>query len=185
MKRLALAVAICLPILYNSYAEYLSATQKFKLIESERLRPGTRIALTSAELNAYVGQEAAASFPGGVRDTRLVLWSGGATGSALIDFGKVRRAQGNPPGWLMSKVLDGERPVEVRARIRSSGGRATVDVESVKVSGFAIEGRTLEFLIRYYLEPNYPNAKVGVPFELSHGVERVEVRTAAVDVVIR
>jgi hypothetical protein len=184
MKRVALGALLCLPLLFGSYAEYVSATQKFKLIENDLLRPGTRLALTSGELNAYVQQEIASTYPSGVRDARLELRNGGATGSALIDFGKVRRAQGNPPGWLMSKILDGERPVEVRARIHSAGGHATVDVESVQVSGFTIEGRTLDFLIRYYLLPNYPDAKVGEPFELAHGIDRLEVKPGTVDVVM-
>ena len=85
----------------------------------------------------------------------------------------------------MSKLLDGERPVEVTAHIRSGGGRATVDVESVKVSGVTIEGRVLDFLIHNYLLPNYPDAKVGQPFELSHGIDRLDVKPALVDVLIR
>ena len=185
MKRLALVLSLCLPLVYGSYAEYLSARQKFKLIESDRLRPGSRVALTAAELNSWVRQEIAESFPSGVREPHLALRNGAATGSALIDFGKVRRAQGNPPGWLMSKFLDGERPVEVFARIRSGGGHATVDVESVKVSGVVIEGRVLDFLIHNYLLSNYPDAKVGEAFELSHGIDRLDVKPAAVDVVIR
>ena len=184
MKR-GLSLLLCLPLLAGSYADYLSATRQFQLIESDRLRHGTRVPLTSGELNAYVQQEAALAFPQGVRAPKLVLAQGGATGSAFIDFGKVRRAQGNPPGWLMSKLLDGERPVEVTARIRSGGGTATVDLESVRISGLTIEGRTLDFLIRYYLQPNYPDAKVGTPFQLEHGIDRLEVKPGAVDVVIR
>lgn len=184
MKRLALVLWLCLPLV-GSNAEYLSAVHKFKLIESERLQHGSRVALTAGELNAWVRQEIAEAFPDGVREPRLALANGAATGSALIDFGKVRRAQGKPPGWLMSKFLDGERPVEVTARIRSGGGRATVDVESVKVSGVTIEGRVLDFLIQNYLLPNYPDAKVGQPFELSHGIDRLDVKPAVVDVVIR
>jgi hypothetical protein len=185
MKRLALALWFCLPLTYGTSAEYLSAVQKFKLIESERLRHGSRVAFTTGELNAYARQEIAEAFPAGVREPRLALANGSATGSALIDFGKVRRAQGNPPGWLMSKLLDGERPVEVTAHIRSGGGHATVDVDSVKISGVTIEGRVLDFLIHNYLLPNYPNAKVGQPFELSHGIDRLDVKPALVDVVIR
>src|SRR5947209_5428211 len=185
MNRLALVVSVCLPLVYGSYAEYLSARQKFNLIEGERLRHGSRVVLTAGELNAYVRQEVTHSFPVGVREPSLTLATGAATGSALIDFGKLRRAQGNPPGWLMSKLLDGERPVEVNARIRSGGGHATVDVESVKVSGVTIDGRVLDFLIQNYLLPNYPDAKVGRPFELSHGIDRLEVKPAVVDVVIR
>jgi hypothetical protein len=184
MKRLVLVACSCLTLVYGSDAEYLSATHKIKLIESDRLSHGARVRLTAAELSAYAKQEIAETYPSGVWEPRLVLASGGATGSAWIDLGKVRRAQGHPPGWLMSKLLDGERPVEVTARISSGGGRATVDVESVRISGVTIDGRLLDFLIQYYLLPNYPDAKVGKPFELAHGVDRFEVRPAGVDVVI-
>lgn len=185
MKRSALFLALCLPLVFGSTAEYLSAARKFQTIESEKLRPGSRITLTPAELNAYVRQEIAESYPDGVRGARLVLGSGTATGSAMIDFGKVRRAQGNPPGWLMSRVLDGERPVEVAAHIRSAHGECTVDVDSVKVGGVTIDGKLLDFLIRNYLLPNYPEARVGEPFELSHNIDRLEVKPGAVEVVIR
>ena len=188
MKRVVCAAGIGLglvcSLLWGSYADYVSATRKFRLIESERVH-NTRVVLTSAELNAWVKQEIVESFPQGVRESKLVLGDGAATGSLLIDFGKVRRAQGHPPGWLMSKVLDGERPVEVAVHIRSGGGQATVDVDSVRVSGLVIDGRLLDFLIQYYLLPNYPDAKVGRPVQLAHGIERLDVRPAAVDVVIR
>jgi hypothetical protein len=185
MRRLALVLSLAVPLLFGARAEYLSAMHKFKLLESERLQRGTRVSLTAGELNAYVRQEVADNFPAGVREPHLALSNGAATGSALIDFGKVRRAMGKPPGWLMSKFLDGERPVEVNARIRSGGGQATVDVESVKISGLTIEGRVLDFLIQNYLLPNYPDAKVGRPFELSHGIDRLDVKPALVDVVLR
>jgi hypothetical protein len=184
MKRL-LVLSFCIPLLWSSYAEYVSAERKFKLIEADRLRHGARVTLTKGELNSWVQQEIAESFPEGVRAPRLELVSGAATGSALIDFGKVRRAQGKPPGWLMSKILDGERPVEITATIRSGGGHATVDVQSVKISGVIIEGRVLDFLIHNYLLPNYPEAKVGEPFALAHGIDRLDVKPSAVDVVIR
>jgi hypothetical protein len=185
VKRAALALTVCLPLLYSFAADYLSAEHKFRLIESERLRPGTRVTLTSAELNAYVHQAIAEEFPSGVRDARLTLTGGRATGFANIDFGKVRRAQGKPPGWLMSKLIDGERPVEVAANIRSARGQCTVDVESVKVSGITIDGKVLDFLIQYYLLPNYPEAKVGEPFALHYRIDRLEVKPGAVDVVIQ
>jgi hypothetical protein len=140
--------------------------------------------LTPQELNAFVRQEAAAVAPGGVRNPRLDLGSGTATGSALIDFGKLRQAEGKPAGWLMSYLLDGERPVTVTARIRSSAGMATVDVERVEVSGITIEGRMLDFLIHNYLMQAYPNAKVGQPFPLGHHIERLDVQPSTVGVII-
>jgi len=185
MKRAPLVLCLCVPLVFASYAEYLSAERKFRQIESNRLRHGTRVTLTKGELNSYAQQEIAQSFPAGIRQPRLELANGAATGSAFIDFGKLRRAQGDPPGWLMSRILDGERPVEVNAIIRSGGGRATVDVRSVKISGVTIEGRVLEFLIHNYLLAHYPDAKVGQPFELSHGIDRLDIKPATVDIVLR
>jgi hypothetical protein len=157
------------------------ARQKLDSIDSDRLRPGTRITLTPPELNAYIAHEA----PEGVRNPRLELPEPGlAKGSALVDFGRVRRSQGRPPGWILSKLLDGERPVSVTARIRSGGGRATVDVQRVEISGMVIDGATLDFLIQNVLLPLYPAAAVGRPFELGHHVEKLDVRRGSVDVVI-
>jgi hypothetical protein len=164
-----------------AYSDYVSARQKFALIESGRLRPGSRVELSQRELNACV----AAEVPPGVRNPKLDLESPGvATGTALIDFGKLRRAQGYETGWLMSKLLDGERPVSVTARIRSSGGQATVDVERVQISDLAIDGAMLDFLIRNFLLPAYPNAAVSRPFELGYRIERLDVRPGGVGVLI-
>ena len=160
--------------------EYASARQKLDQIEAGQLRPGTRLTLTPREIDAYAAREA----PPGVRNPRMQLQAGLAKGTALIDFGKVRRAQGHPPGWLLSKLLDGERPVSVTARIRSGNGQATVDVQQVEISGVQIDGSTLDFLIQNFLLPMYPDATVGRPFELGHRIERLEVQPGAVGVVI-
>ena len=117
--------------------------------------------LTPAELNAYARQEVADVAPDGVRNPRLELGPGTATASALIDFGKLRRAEGKPPGRLMAYLLDGERPVTITARIRSSDGTATVDVDKVQISGVTIEGRMLDFLIRDYLHAEPPERQSG------------------------
>lgn len=165
----------------TGFDSYTSARQKLDSIDSDRLRPGTHIRLTPQELEAYVTHEA----PDGVRNTRLELPEAGvAKGQALVDFGRLRRAQGHPPGWLLGKLLDGERPVSVTARIRSRDGSATVDVQRVEISGVVIDGSTLDFLIQNVLLPLYPTAAVGRPFELGHRVERLDVQRGAVDVVI-
>ncbi len=102
----------------------------------------------------------------------------------MINFAELRRSQGNPPGWLMSRLLDGERPVTVTARIRSAAGQATVDVLSVQISGVTIDGRTLDFLIQHFLLPLYPDAAVGRPFELGERIEKLDVQPQGVTVLI-
>jgi len=176
--------ALLVPALSGSSSDYLSAKRKFDMIEKEQVKAGSHVLLTPGELNAYVAQEVTTVAPDGVRSPKLELGTGSASASALIDFAKVRRAQGKPPGWLMSKLLSGERPVNVSARIDSGAGRATVHVQRVEISGIAIEGGMLDFLIRNYLLPVYPNAKVEKPFDLGHRIERLDVKPAAVGVVI-
>lgn len=164
--------------------DYLSARAKFDRIQSDRLPAGSRIELTPRELNAYVEQEIP-TVTDGVRNPRLQLLGPGlAEGSALVDFAKVRRSQGHPPGWLMSKLLEGERPVTVTARISSGAGRATVDLQKVEISGIEINGGTLDFLIQSCLLPLYPNAMVGRPFELGHRVQKLDVQPSGVGVMI-
>jgi hypothetical protein len=161
--------------------DYLSAKQKFDSIESGRLRAGSRVELSVGELDAYAEREV----PEGVRNPRLQLLAPDvATGIAMVDFGKLRRAHGYQTGWLMSKLLDGDRPVSVTARIHSAGGRATVDLQRVEISGVAIDGSTLDFLIQNVLLPLYPDAVLGRPFEMGHRIEKLDVGPATVAVLI-
>jgi hypothetical protein len=176
---ICLAAALAAPL--NNYT---SAQEKLARIESDQLPAGSHIELSAAELNAYVANEAP-KVTDGVRNPRLELLGDGlARGTALIDFARVQRSQGNPPGWLMTKLLEGERPVTVSVRIRSSKGQATVEVQRVEISGMAMEGAALDFLIQHFLLGLYPNAVVGRPFLLGHRLERVDVRPRGVTVVV-
>lgn len=162
-------------------SEYVAAQQKFALIEAGKLRAGSRVVLSPRELTAYAEHDV----PDGVRNPRVqVIAPGVVTGSAIVDFGRVRRAQGYHPGWLVSRILDGERPVSVTARIQSGAGRATVVVQRVEVGGLQIDGSTLDFLIENFLIPMYPDAAIGRPFELGHRIEKLDVQPAAVAVQI-
>jgi hypothetical protein len=177
----AISLLIVVGSLGAAANEYFSAKQKFDSIESGRLHPGVQVTLTYPELTAWVENAA----PRGVRNPKLrVAERDVATGTALIDFAQLERSQGRQPGWLMSKLLEGERPVAVTARIRSFAGRATVDLQRVEISGIAIDGRTLDFLIQNFLIPLYPDAVIGKPFELGHRIERLDIVPASVGVVI-
>jgi hypothetical protein len=164
---------------------YDRAAAKIEMIEQDRAALGSRIWLSLDELNAYGGRVVAESVPQGVRNTKLELAPGRAIGSALVDFLKVRQLKGDPPNFLLAWFLSGERPVRATARIESANGQATVFVQQVTISGVTASGSTLDFLIRQFLLPAYPDAKIGRPFQLKHGVDRLEVGSAGVTVVMR
>jgi len=186
MQRFWPLALVAVPLLlFSSRSDYSAAQHKFDLIENGKLRPGSRVSFTERELNAYVEQELPKSVPQGVREPKLELGAGTATGSALIDFLKLEHASGNPPSWLMRQLLQGEHPVTVTARITAANGRATVDVQSVEISGVTIEGRLLDYLIRNYLNVYYPDAKVGQAFQMSYRIDRLDIQPARVDVFLR
>jgi hypothetical protein len=161
--------------------DLIQATRKIDAIKGEKLRPGTGVVFTLPEFNAWVGSQV----PSGVRDARLRIDSPGvATGTAIVDIAKVSRAEGFDPGWLLTKLLEGERPVRVTARIRSARGSATVEVQRVDIGGLEIDGKTLELLIQYVIVPMYPNAVVGHSFELGHNIDHFELQPNSIGIVV-
>ncbi len=177
--------AVCAGALGAAWAEAQAAERKFEAIQEGRLRPGTSVRLTAGELNSWVRMKARVYVPRGLRNPRLEFGSGRVTGSAQIDFLKLRQAAtGEAPGWIAKNLFAGERPVSVTARVESNGGRARVDVESVEISGVRIQGEVLDFLIRNYVLPEFPAARIGAWFPLAPGIDRFTIGPSGVSVYI-
>jgi len=90
--RLGALLGLLIPLLGAPSSDYLSVKRKLDLIESEKLQPGSRVTLTSRELNAYVVNEAG-ELGEGIRDPRLQLGDSMATGTALIVVDRQGRNQ--------------------------------------------------------------------------------------------
>src|SRR5690242_8808403 len=93
-------------LLTGTRSEYLSIKQKFQSIENQKLKPGTRVALPSSELNAYVQAELPKVAPqGGIRNPSLDLQGNNvAIGRAIINFVKIQNAEGPPPNWMLKRL---------------------------------------------------------------------------------
>jgi len=180
----ALAILLFLAAAAAADPSYDSALRKITLIEEDRAAPGSRIWLSLQELNAYARVAVSEVAPQGLRQPRLKLGQGTATGSALVDFLKLRELKGPPPNALVAWLLSGEKPVEATARIQTGHGLATVYVQKVKVGAITVQGAALDFLLEHFLLPFYPEAKIGQPFELGHHMDRFEISPAGVTVVI-
>lgn len=161
-----------------------SVSRKLDLIESGKANPGSVFRFTAAELNAWVRVKAPTVVHDGFRQPHLVLGNGEASASALIDFLKVRDSSGVETNWLVAKLIQGEKLVRVRASVQSSHGQATVHLLRVEVGGLAVTGAPLDFLVRNFFLPFYPDAKIDESFELAGHVERIEVTPAAAVVYI-
>ncbi|MCW5981545.1 MAG: hypothetical protein KIT09_25900 [Bryobacteraceae bacterium] len=180
MRGLPLGAVVLAGLGLASVTQYESAKRKIDLVANDQAARGSTITLTGDELAAYAKGEIARSGEQGVREPQVKLGSGTATGTALIDFNKLMESNGRPPNWLLARLLDGEKPVAVTVRMESGNGLATVHVERVEVSGVALDGAALQFLIKQLFLPRYPDAKIGEPFELSHNMEEIRVQPANV-----
>ena len=163
----------------------VNVTRKLDIIQSGRAKPGAMFVFTSAELNAWVRVKAPMVVPEGLRQPRLEMGNGTATGYALVDFLKMQHGAGIETNWLVSKLIQGEKRLMATASIQSANGRATVHLIRVEISGLAVSGATLDFLIDTFFRPLYPDAKIDEPFELSDRVDRIVVTPAEARVYIK
>jgi hypothetical protein len=162
-----------------------NVSRKLEIIQSGKAKPGSVFIFTSAELNAWVRGKAPMVVPEGLRQPRLELGNGQATGYALVDFLKLQHGAGIETNWLIAKLIQGEKRVMATARIQASNGRATVHLVRVEIGGLAVSGATLDFLIDTFFRPLYPDAKIDEPFELSDRVDRIVVTPADARVYIK
>jgi hypothetical protein len=156
--------------------EAASAASKLDLIRHGRAAPGSTVFFTAREINAFAAAQLPLYVPRGLRNAHLELGNGLATGTALVDFVQIRQVAGQSTNWFLAKLLEGERPLKVTTSIQSAHGSATVSLQSVEISGVAISGGTLDFLIGNFLQPIFPEARVNEPFPLLDNIERIEVR---------
>lgn len=185
MRRSLIALLLGLTLLVEASPEARTFRQKLGLIQSGKAPRGSRVTIRQDELNAFIRGEIAERVKQGIREPRLeLLGRDRAAGFAYVDFPKLRQAMGQPMNWALARLLAGEREVRVYAQIRSGGGKAEVDLDRVEISGLALSGRALDYLIRNFVWAYYPNAKVGRPFELAHKIDRLEVQPAQVSVVM-
>ena len=162
-----------------------SVTRKLDIIQGGKAKPGAVLVITSVELNAWARVKSPQVVPEGFRQPRIDLGNNAATGYALIDFLKVRHGAGVETNWLLAKLIQGEKPAKVSARFQSGKGRATVYLRRVEIGGLAVSGTTLDFLIRTFFLPLYPNAKINEPFELADRIDRIDVTPAVVRIYIK
>lgn len=163
---------------------YERAQKKIDLLSGGLALPGSVIVFSEDEISAWVRAWVPARYPG-VRAPRIVLGTGSATASAMIDFAEVMRGQGKPLGPAAAMVAGGEHPVSVAVRIESGGGEAVVTPTRVEVSEAVVTGSVLDFLVKTFLLPLFPEAKIGQPFELGAGIDRLEVRPDGVRVTMK
>ena len=171
--------------LAQTQGDAVACQRKIDEIKYDRAKPGSVYVFTPQEITAWARKEIPKEVPQGVRDPRAEFGMNQGAGSAYVDFLKMQHANGAKPGWLMERLISGERPISVGVELKSANGFATVTLRSVRISGISASGSVLEYLIRTFFRPLYPEAHINESFEMGHNVDRVEVRPDAARVYIK
>jgi len=183
--KLIAALAAFLCTLHAADPLYESAERKLDAIEARTVPRGASVKFSPAEINAWARVKVPEIVPEGIRDQRVELGNGTATGHALVDFLKMRQAKGESTNWLISKLIEGERPLTVSVRLESAAGRCTVHLTRVEISHAVANQTVLDFLIKTFFMPLYPEAKIDEPFDLEDDIDRIDIRPTGVVVTIR
>ena len=161
-----------------------SAQKKLDSIADEKLKRGAVVVLSPQEINAWLHEKAVKAFPEGLRNEHVDLGSGTVDGSALVDLMKIQKGKSTMSA-LIGRLIEGERPLKISIRVESSNGRATVFLTRVELSGVAMDGSILEFLIKQFIQPRYPDIKINQPFDLDFNIDHIEIQPSGVRVLIK
>ena len=184
MMRRFLLLAVTASALLSADPLADSAQKKLDSIADRKLKPGAVVTLNPREINAWLHEKAVKAFPEGIRNEHIDLGPGTADGNALVDLTKISKAK-NGVNPLIARLIEGERPLKVSIRVDSSNGRATVFLSRVELSGVAIDGSILDFLIKHFVQPRYPDIKLNEPFDLDFNIDHIEIQPTAVKILIK
>jgi hypothetical protein len=164
---------------------YESALKKLDAIESRQVKRGDTVTFSAREINAWARVKVPEIVPEGMADPRVELGPNSATGFATVDFLRMRQGKGASTNWLLTKLIEGERPLKVSVRLESGGGRCTVFLTRVEISGVSANQTVLDFLIKTFFMPLYPDAKINEQFALDYDMDRIDIRPSGATVTIK
>ena len=185
MHRLVALAILCTPVLTAGDAALRSALAKLDSLENGTAKRGSVVFFSLQEINSWALYMVPGIVPQGIRNQRVTLGTDTGSAYALMDLLKMRHAEGKATNWMMSRLIEGERPVTVSIHVQSADGYCIVDLTRVEISGVAAKGVVLDFLVKTFFLPLYPTAKIGEKFELGYNIDRIDLRPAGIGVKIK
>jgi hypothetical protein len=173
------------PVLLAADQYFQTAEAKLDLLENNKVKAGSVVAFSLQEINSWARYKVPEIVPEGIRNQRVTLGTDTGTAFALMDFLKMRHAEGKATPWFMTRLIEGERPVTVSIHLQSGGGQAIVELTRVEIGGAVASGPVLDFLIKTFFLPLYPTAHIGEKFEIGYNIDRIDIRPTGVRVTMK
>lgn len=168
-------VVVLLPLLSSATAadsrDLASMERKLARIEANgrAAHPDQKpTILTEAEVNAYLASDNV-ELPAGVESVKLIGESGMISGTAHIDFDKVR--EGTHSSNPLLSMFSGVHDVLVVTHAHGEGGRGNVHVDSVSLDGVEVPHFVLQLFVEKFLQPRYPEIGLDSQFKLPDRID--------------
>ena len=137
--------------------------------------------LSQEEINAYFALRMGKRIPQGVSGVRFELHPGQPAAFGTVDFEEYKAAARRPVNPVLDLLLQGRKAVAVRGSYETPAkGYGLFHLESVTIGTFTVRGALLDFLLRWFVLPRYPNAVVDRPFSLPANLQRAVVEEGRV-----
>lgn len=136
--------------------------------------------ITDLEVNAYLASDYV-NLPAGVQSVKLAGEAGVITGTAHIDFDRIREGihSANP---LLS-IFSGVHDVIVVTHAHGESGKGYVHVDSVSLDGIQVPRFVLEMFVEKFLTPKYPEIGLDSEFALPDRINSATVGTHELTIV--
>ena len=141
--------------------------------------PSAEIRLTplpEPDVNAYLAHQAVPHLPVGIRAPAVRIGEGSLSAEAVIDLDAIRDSR-ERAGFDPIQFLGGQLAVTASGRVRSGGGVARVEVETVTVGGLRVPVEVLQELVRYFTRtPDQPEGtRLDAPIPLPYGITELRL----------
>ena len=170
-----LAALVCFAKTKAPPSDVASMEQKLHHIEVNASAPRldqTPAVFTEKEVNAYIASDNV-KLPVGVQSLKLAGTPGVITGTAEVDFDRVREGvhSSNP----LLGIFSGVHEVIVVAHAHGSGRTGYVHVDSVSLDGIEVPHFVLELFVDKFLTPKYPQIGIDSQFALPDRIDTAAV----------
>ena len=177
LTALLLLTNIGSPAKTSRSGEVASMEQKLHHLETngQAVHPDqTPTVFSELEVNSYLASDDV-NLPDGVQSVKLEGAPGTITGTARVDFDRIREGirSSNP---LLS-IFSGIHDVVAVAHAYGAGRQGYVHVDSVSLDGVEVPRFVLQLFVEKYLQPKYPQLGVDSRFSLP---DRIDTATVAV-----
>lgn len=181
MKALILCTTILLlgssasPARTSRSSDVASTEQKLRHIEAngQAARPDeTPTVFSEPEINSYLASDNVI-LPEGVQSVKLAGEPGIITGTARVDFDRIREGTGSSNPLL--SIFSGVHDVVVVAHAHGADRQGYVQVDSVSLDGVEIPRFVLQLFVEKYLQPKYPELGLDSRFALPDRLDTATV----------